>query len=81
GAWPPIDADWLMSKSVTFSRPVIFHFTAQPRRLREMAERVFDALRSGALAPQIARYAFAAAEQAHRDLQQRRTVGQLVLLA
>jgi NADPH:quinone reductase-like Zn-dependent oxidoreductase len=81
GTWPSIDADWLMSKSVTFSRPVIFHFTGNPRRLREMAERVFDALRAGAIAPQITRYALSAAADAHRDLERRRSVGQLVLLA
>lgn len=81
GAWPPIDADWLMSKSVTFSRPVIFHFTAQPRRLREMADRVFEALRDGVLQPKITRYALSAAAEAHRDLESRRSVGQLVLLA
>ncbi|MCX8003396.1 MAG: zinc-binding dehydrogenase [Burkholderiaceae bacterium] len=81
GPWPPIDADWLMSKSITFSRPVVFHFTAQPQRLRAMAERVFEALRSGALAPRIARYAFSAAAQAQDDLQQRRTTGQVVLVA
>jgi NADPH2:quinone reductase len=81
GAWPPIDADWLMSKSVTFSRPVIFHYTAPPRRLREMAERVFEALRDGVLQPNITRYALSAAAAAHRDLESRRSVGQLVLLA
>ncbi|GMV56949.1 MAG: hypothetical protein AMXMBFR72_00700 [Betaproteobacteria bacterium] len=81
GRWPPIDADWLMAKSVTFSRPVIFHFTANPRRLREMADRLFAALRAGQIAPQITRYALPAAADAHRDLESRRTVGQLVLLA
>lgn len=81
GAWTPIDADWLLSKSVTFSRPVIFHFTANPRRLREMAERVFDAVRAGAIAPRITRYALSAAADAHRALESRRSVGQLVLLA
>lgn len=80
GAWQPIDPGWLGQKSVTFSRPVIFHYTAQPRRLREMAARVFDALRAGTLQPQVTRYALSAASTAHHDLESRRTVGQLVLL-
>jgi len=80
GAWPPIDPAWLTHKSVTLSRPVIFHYTAQPRQLRAMADRVFDALHAGTLRPQIARYALSAAATAHRDLEARRTVGQVVLL-
>jgi NADPH:quinone reductase-like Zn-dependent oxidoreductase len=80
GAWQPIDPAWLAQKSVTFSRPVIFHYTAQPRQLREMSTRVFDALRAGTLRPQITRYALSAASTAHRDLEARRTVGQVVLL-
>jgi NADPH:quinone reductase-like Zn-dependent oxidoreductase len=81
GAWQPIEPDWLMQKSATFSRPVIFHYTAGARRLREMAARVFDALRDGTLRPQPARYALSGAADAHRDLESRRTVGQVVLLA
>jgi NADPH:quinone reductase-like Zn-dependent oxidoreductase len=80
GAWQPIDPDTLTHKSVTFSRPVIFHYTAQPRQLREMATRVFEALRSGVLRPQPARYALSAAATAHSDLESRRTTGQVVLL-
>src|SRR5262249_55300598 len=53
GAWQPLDPGWLGHKSVTFSRPVIFHYTAQPRQLREMATRVFDALRTGMLRPEV----------------------------
>jgi len=80
GAWQPIDPAWLGQKSVTFSRPVVFHYTSQPRQLREMATRVFDALRAGTLRPQIARYALSAAATAHLDLESRRTTGQVVLL-
>jgi NADPH:quinone reductase-like Zn-dependent oxidoreductase len=80
GAWQPIDPAWLGHKSVTFSRPVIFHYTAQARQLREMATRVFEALRAGTLQPRIARYALSAAAEAHRDLESRNTVGQIVLI-
>ncbi|HEX7156449.1 MAG TPA: SRPBCC family protein [Burkholderiaceae bacterium] len=81
GELKPIDAHGLSAKSATFSRPVLFHYTANPRRQREMAERVFAALRDGVLQPRIARYALAAAAEAHRDLEGRRTVGQVVLSA
>lgn len=81
GAWRPIEADWLASRSVTLSRPVIFHFTADPQRLRAMAGRVFDALRDGRIRPAIRRYALASAADAHSDLESRRTTGQLVLVA
>jgi NADPH:quinone reductase-like Zn-dependent oxidoreductase len=80
GTWPAIEPEWLQHKSATFSRPVIFHYTSQPRQLREMATRVFDALRGGTLRPQIARYALSAAGTAHRELESRRTIGQVVLL-
>jgi NADPH:quinone reductase-like Zn-dependent oxidoreductase/uncharacterized protein YndB with AHSA1/START domain len=81
GPWQPIEPAWLSQKSATLSRPVVFHYTSNPRRLREMTERTFNALRDGALRPQIATYALSAAAQAHRDLQGRRTTGQVVLVA
>jgi NADPH:quinone reductase-like Zn-dependent oxidoreductase len=81
GAWRPLDPAWLTQKSITLSRPVVFHFSADAARRRQMAGRVFDALREGVLRPQITRYALSAASRAHADLEERRTTGQLVLLA
>jgi NADPH:quinone reductase-like Zn-dependent oxidoreductase len=81
GSWSAIDADWLASKSITLSRPVIFHFTADPSRLREMAQRVFDACAAGALRPRVTTYALGAVGDAHRELQDGRTTGQVVLVA
>ena len=47
-----------------------------------MAGRVFAALRDGILKPEVRhRYPLAAAADAHRDLEARRTSGQIVLLA
>ncbi len=60
---------------------MVFHFSADATRRRQMTARLFDALRDGTLRPQIARYALTAAAQAHADLEGRRTTGQLVLLA
>jgi NADPH:quinone reductase-like Zn-dependent oxidoreductase/uncharacterized protein YndB with AHSA1/START domain len=81
GPMQPIEPAWFSAKSVTFSRPVIFHYIADARVRREMTGRVFEALRDGRLRPQISRYALTAAADAHRDLEARRTTGQVVLLA
>jgi NADPH:quinone reductase len=77
GALDPMN---LSDKSGTFSQPVLFHYTAE--YLREMAGRVFAALRDGVIKPDVRRrYPLAAAADAHRDLEARRTTGQVVLLA
>jgi NADPH2:quinone reductase len=69
----------LSEKSGTFSQPVLFHFTAT--HLQEMAGNVFRALREGTIRAEVRhRYPLAAASDAHRDLEARRTSGQVVLL-
>ena len=69
----------LTAKSGTLSRPVLFHYTAE--HLREMAGRVFDALRNGLIRVDVRhRYPLAAAADAHRDLEARRTTGSVLLL-
>ena len=76
GALQPMS---LGEKSGTLSQPVLFHFTTD--HLQEMAGRVFAALRDGLLRTHIRhRYPLAAAADAHRDLEARRTTGQIVLL-
>ncbi len=82
GPLPPLEVEKLTEKSLTLSRPVLFHYTAEPKTRREMAERVFGALREGTLRVELRhRYPLAAAADAHRDLEARRTTGPLVLLA
>ena len=77
----PLESVNLGSKSGTLSRPVLFHFTGERRLLLEMAGNVFAALRDGILRlDSIRRYPLAAAADAHRDLEARRTSGQIVLL-
>jgi len=77
GALDPVN---LSAKSGTFSQPVLFHYTAD--YLQPMAGRVFAALRDGILKPDVRRrYPLAGAADAHRDLEARRTTGQIVLLA
>ena len=66
-------------KSGTLSRPVLFHYTAE--HLQQMAGNVFDAVRNGVIRVDVRhRYPLAAAADAHRDLEARRTSGQVVLL-
>ncbi|HEX5768701.1 MAG TPA: zinc-binding dehydrogenase, partial [Burkholderiales bacterium] len=75
----PLQPLSLAEKSGTFSQPVLFHFTAT--HLQEMAGNVFRALRDGTIRAEVRhRYPLAAASDAHRDLEARRTSGQVVLL-
>src|SRR5205823_1939559 len=67
----------LSEKSATLSQPVLFHYTLE--YLHQMAGHVFAALRDGILKPEVRRYPLAAAADAHRDLEARRTRGQIVL--
>jgi NADPH:quinone reductase-like Zn-dependent oxidoreductase len=80
----PIDsiaAETLSAKSVTLTRPVLFHYTAERATLNAMASRLFEALRAGTLEVELRhRYPLAAAAEAHRDLEARRTTGSIVLL-
>jgi NADPH:quinone reductase len=76
GALEPLN---LGAKSGTLSHPVLFHYTEDS--LQQMAGRTFAALRDGILRPDVRhRYPLAAAADAHRDLEARRTSGQIVLL-
>jgi NADPH2:quinone reductase len=71
----------LTAKSGTLSRPVLFHYTAERAMLNEVAGNLFRALREGVLRTEARhRYPLAAAADAHRDLEARRTSGQIVLL-
>jgi NADPH:quinone reductase len=81
GPIEPLAPERLSEKSVTLSRPVLFHHTARREVLAEMTARTFEALRRGILRPDVRhRYPLAAAAAAHRDLEGRRTTGQIVLL-
>ena len=81
GPLAAIAAERLTAKSATLSRPVLFHYTERPAALAEMAGRVFAALRDGVLRVDVRhRYPLAAAAEAHRELEARRTTGPLLLL-
>jgi NADPH2:quinone reductase len=82
GPLQPISPDWLVQKSATFSRPVVFDHVATPASLAAHAQRVWDALANGSLKmPPVERYALDAAAQAHARLESRGTIGALILIA
>ena len=71
----------LGSKSGTLSQPVLFHYSARRAVLQEMAANVFRALSDRTIRVELRhRYPLAAAAEAHRDLEARRTAGSIVLL-
>ena len=81
GTLSPIAPEWLNHKSVTFSRPVVFHYVATAAALAERAQRVWNALADGSLrAPVIESFTLDAAALAHARLESRATTGALVLL-
>jgi NADPH:quinone reductase-like Zn-dependent oxidoreductase len=81
GAHDPVQMAELSGKSVTLSRPVLFHYTAQRSVLEEIARNTFAALRSGILRVELKhRFPLAAAAEAHLELEGRRTTGPIVLL-
>jgi len=81
GTMDTVPLQTLSSKSITLSRPVLFHYIADRSALQSVATEMFAALRAGVIRADItARYPLAAAAQAHEDLESRRTAGQIVLL-
>jgi NADPH:quinone reductase-like Zn-dependent oxidoreductase len=82
GMLEPLAADWLEAKSITFSRPVAFHYVATHAKLAERAARVWAALAEGIFAaPMVERFTLDAAGRAHEALESRASVGSLVLVA
>jgi hypothetical protein len=75
-----ISPDWLVQKSLTFSRPVAFDYVATQAVLNERAERVWQALRTGAIkTPEIETFALRDAAMAHEKLESRLSTGAIVL--
>ena len=81
GGLRAVDANLLVQKSLTFSRPVVFDYVATRAELDARAQRLWSALADGTLhKPLIERHSLEAAAQAHQRLESRRTVGSLVLV-
>ena len=80
GALPPLDPGLQSAKSLRVSRPVLFHYTDDPVRLRAMAANVFALLERGVLRVTLRhRFPLSAAAAAIDALESRRTTGSIVL--
>jgi NADPH:quinone reductase len=82
GAVAPFDPLVLTQKgSIFLTRPSLGHYTIAPQELQQRAGAVFGMIRDGKLKLRIEHvYPLAEAQQAHRDLEARKTTGKLLLL-
>ncbi len=81
GPVEPVTTALLAQKSATLSRPSLFHYTAAPGDLRDVAANLMDVVAKGVVKIEIGQtYPLAEAAQAHRDLEARKTTGSTVLL-
>jgi NADPH:quinone reductase-like Zn-dependent oxidoreductase len=82
GPLPPINSGDLNSRgSLFFTRPTMGHYTATRPDLELSSGRVMSAIKSGKLKIRINQtYALKDDAQAHRDLQERKTTGSILLL-
>lgn len=82
GPVPPVDPQRLNTAgSVFLTRPTLAHHTRTPDEFAWRAGELLTAIADGTLKVTISnRYALREAEQAHRDLQGRKTVGSVVLI-
>ena len=82
GAVPPFDLIQLSQKgSLYVTRPTLFQYIASREELMARSSAVFGMMAAGKLKLRIEHtYPLAEAQQAHRDLEGRRTTGKLLLL-
>ena len=82
GAFPPIDAMQLAIKgSLFFTRPALADYIADPAEKAELAGELFEHVASGRIRIEINQhYALREAEQAHRDLESRKTTGSSIFI-
>ncbi len=82
GAVPPFDLIALSQKgSLYITRPTLAHYTATREELMGRSSAVFDMIAKGKLKLRIEHaYPLAEAQQAHRDLEGRKTTGKLLLI-
>ncbi len=82
GHVPPFDLIKLSQKgSLYVTRPTLAHYTATRAELEQRAQDVFAWIKEGKLKLRIEYiYSLADAEQAHRDLEARKTTGKLLLV-
>lgn len=82
GAVPPFDLILLSQKgSLYVTRPSLMHYIATREELLSRSKAVFDMIGSGKLKLHIGHtYALSEAQNAHRDLEGRKTTGKLLLI-
>ena len=82
GPVPPFELGILAQKgSLYLTRPTLMTYTARREDLVATADDLFDAVTSGKVKIEVSRtYPLADAQQAHRDLESRKTTGSLVLI-
>lgn len=82
GAVPPFDLIKLSQKGSLFiTRPTLVHYTATRDELEQRSGDVLEMIAGGSLELRIhAKYPLEKAEQAHRDLEGRKTMGKLLLI-
>jgi NADPH2:quinone reductase len=82
GAVPPVAlTDLMRAGSLMVIRPTMADFIATPQDLAQTAERLFDRIARGVVAPVIGqRFALEDAAEAHRALEARQTSGSTVLI-
>jgi NADPH:quinone reductase len=82
GPSPSLDQQRQTQKSLRLSRPVLFHYTSEPERLRAMAAKVFAMIEQRTLRPYIGqRFPLAATAIAHDAMERRATIGSVLLQA
>ena len=82
GPVPPFDPQRLNAAGSLFlTRPTLVHYTRTPDEFGWRAGELLDAIANGTITVTVSeRYRLEDAEQAHRDLQGRKTVGSVVLV-
>lgn len=82
GAPAPLDLQTLANKGSLFiTRPTMLTYTMTAEELQQSSDDLFDRVLSGAVRIEInQRYALGQVQQAHRDLESRKTTGSTVLL-
>jgi NADPH:quinone reductase len=81
GPVEPLQVSRLAAKSNSLSRPMLFHYLADPARLREMAVSMFDAFARGILSATPGRaLPLAEAARAHQALEARSAEGPFILI-
>lgn len=81
GVVPPVDLLVLSKKSLTITRPSLWHYIATRAELEASAKDLFELVEQGVLKVTISkRYPLVEAARAHRDLESRQTTGALVLV-